>query len=113
MSNKQKLFAQRLRERGYDFIEESRSLPGTPDLYFDKQRVAVFFNGCFWHGHSCRSKKLSPLWESKICSRQLKDQKQLKELIALHIRYIVIWECDFDRDPAKQVQKVIDRLAFI
>ena len=28
---------------------------GKPDLVFIKQRIAVFIDGCFWHGHDCRN----------------------------------------------------------
>ena len=27
---------------------------GKPDFVFPKKRLAVFADGCFWHGHNCR-----------------------------------------------------------
>jgi DNA mismatch endonuclease (patch repair protein) len=26
------------------------SIKGSPDLFFPKERIAVFLDGCFWHG---------------------------------------------------------------
>jgi DNA mismatch endonuclease (patch repair protein) len=28
-----------------------RDLPGKPDLAFRRWKVAIFVDGCFWHGH--------------------------------------------------------------
>src|SRR5580700_9059683 len=34
-------------------------LTGKPDFTFPKSRLAVFIDGCFWHGHAC-GRNLSP-----------------------------------------------------
>lgn len=46
-------------------------LPGKPDIVMRKTRVAIFINGCFWHGHSdCRDagipKSNTAFWQAKI-----------------------------------------------
>ena len=28
---------------------------GHPDFVFPKKKIAVFVDGCFWHGHDCRN----------------------------------------------------------
>lgn len=28
---------------------------GHPDFVFPKEKIAVFVDGCFWHGHDCRN----------------------------------------------------------
>src|SRR5689334_12378985 len=45
-------------------------LPGNPDFVWRVGRVALFVDGCFWHGHDC-GRNLTPknnaeLWEKKI-----------------------------------------------
>ena len=30
---------------------------GHPDFVFLKEKIAVFVDGCFWHGHDCRNTK--------------------------------------------------------
>src|SRR5260370_11898404 len=47
-------------------------LRGSPDFVFPKVRLAVFVDGCFWHGHTCGRnlppKRQASLWQGKdIC----------------------------------------------
>ncbi|HFC09821.1 MAG TPA: very short patch repair endonuclease [Chloroflexi bacterium] len=30
--------------------KNAQDLPGKPDVVFDKEKVAIFIDGCFWHG---------------------------------------------------------------
>src|SRR5882672_8106715 len=51
-------------------------LPGKPDVYFPKARIAVFLDGCFWHGcprcgHVPKTNSL--FWETKIGRNQSRD----------------------------------------
>ena len=41
---------------------------GHPDNVFLKKRVAIFVDGCFWHGHDCRNTRPSAnseYWQKK------------------------------------------------
>ena len=43
----------KLREIGLiDYKLHSPKITGKPDIAFNKKKLAVFVNGCFWHGHS-------------------------------------------------------------
>lgn len=58
------LFAKGLRYRVHD-----RSLPGTPDISNKSRKVAIFVDGCFWHGcpeHFKVPKTRSDFWQEKI-----------------------------------------------
>ncbi|PYD77399.1 very short patch repair endonuclease, partial [Komagataeibacter sucrofermentans] len=35
---------------GYRFRLHRKDLPGSPDLVFPGRKLALFVNGCFWHG---------------------------------------------------------------
>jgi DNA mismatch endonuclease (patch repair protein) len=43
---------------GLRYRLHQKRLPGTPDLVFVRRRMAVFVNGCFWHGHECSKGRL-------------------------------------------------------
>ena len=43
-----------LYKEGLRFQLHRKDLNGKPDLVFPKHHVALFVNGCFWHGHECR-----------------------------------------------------------
>lgn len=57
-------------------------VPGLPrrsiDICFPRAKVAVFVDGCFWHGcpeHARRPKSNSAWWESKIQKNRRRDQE--------------------------------------
>jgi len=86
---------------------------GRPDLVFLKKKIAIFVNGCFWHGHGCKNdhpaKSNSEYWRTKIAANKCRDKKNRKLLGDTGWRVIVIWECDIEKD----IKMVIDRLIVI
>jgi DNA mismatch endonuclease (patch repair protein) len=76
----------------------SKNIPGTPDLVWVKQKVAIFINGCFWHGHTCKEGKRRPksrleYWLPKIERTQKRDRKYKRQLKALNWKVLTIWDC--------------------
>ena len=112
MSQKQTQFAKLLNSKGLKFEEEVRELPGTPDIFFRKEKLAVFFHGCFWHNHSCKEKPTNPITASQRVAQSINDKAQQKELLNMGIKYMIIWECDYDLDSEAQAEKVLNRLHF-
>jgi DNA mismatch endonuclease, patch repair protein len=71
------------------------TLPGKPDIYFPKRNVAVFVDGCFWHG--CRlcghiPKTNQAFWEAKIRRNSERDRRNKTKLSSAGIRVVRIWE---------------------
>jgi len=75
-----------------------RDLPGTPDLYIPRLRLAIFVNGCFWHGHGCsRAGRLGTnvdFWEKKIARNVARDRQTLERLEAVGIEALTLWTCE-------------------
>src|SRR5438105_4039711 len=51
---------------------------GQPDFVWPKTKIAIFVDGCFWHGHGC-SRNLSPktnidLWQAKFERNRRRDR---------------------------------------
>ena len=75
----------------------SVKLPGSPDLVFTRARVAVFVDGCFWHGcpdHFVEPRTRRDFWLDKIRGNQSRDidtRNRLEELGATVLR---VWEHD-------------------
>ncbi len=93
--------------RGYRLHRSS--LPGKPDLAFGKDRVAVFVDGCFWHGcPECyrRPKNNAEYWSAKLERNQTRDRLVSKELRSLGWAVIRIWEHEVRRDPDGCVKRV-------
>src|SRR5690606_22059724 len=53
-------------------------LEGNPDFYFEKKKLAIFVDGCFWHGcPRCGHipKTRSAFWKAKISRNRKRDRE--------------------------------------
>lgn len=67
-----------------------------PDFVFRAERVAVFVDGCFWHGcprHGRRPKSRQKFWNEKIERNQARDALVSRALRAQGWKVLRIWEC--------------------
>jgi DNA mismatch endonuclease (patch repair protein) len=88
------------------------SLPGTPDIAFRRLRLAVFVDGCFWHGcphHGTAPKTNTSFWVAKIRRNRQRDRQVNRSLKRLRWRVLRIWEHDV-RDHVDRVIKRIQGL---
>lgn len=72
-------------------------LMGKPDFVFPKQRIAIFADGCFWHGHNCRNTRPAQnadYWTAKRERNVKRDRTVTEALMAKNWRVIRIWECE-------------------
>lgn len=76
------------------------NLAGHPDFIFPKNRIAVFADGCFWHGHNCRNvtpSENAEYWQNKINRNKARDKAITKELTAKGWKVVRIWECEIKK----------------
>ena len=83
---------------------------GKPDFVFMKQRVAVFIDGCFWHGHDCRNTRPSDnaeYWQTKR-ERNMKRDLKVTELFEKRgWRVLRIWECELKKsNEAATIERI-------
>jgi DNA mismatch endonuclease (patch repair protein) len=88
-----------LHAAGFRFRLHRKDLPGKPDLVLPRYHMAVFVNGCFWHGHACRRGGRIPAqnrdyWVAKIARNVARDHASQQELQRRGWRCMVIWECE-------------------
>lgn len=76
------------------------SVKGHPDFVFLQQKIAVFVDGCFWHGHDCRNTKPSEnqeYWSSKR-ERNKKHDEEVNAIFEARGWIVLrIWECELKR----------------
>jgi DNA mismatch endonuclease Vsr len=70
-------------------------LAGNPDLYFPRNKVVIFADGCFWHG--CRKcghipKTRTSFWRAKIIRNRVRDRSNTHKLQQLGYRVFRVWE---------------------
>lgn len=90
-------------------------LLGRPDFTWHRQRLVVFVDGCFWHGHGCgrnvAPKTNAELWARKISGNKKRDRRVTRELRRRGWSVLRIWECSLRRNPAGSLARVSRKLA--
>ncbi|WP_460913991.1 hypothetical protein [Spirosoma areae] len=64
------------------------------------KRIAIFADGCFWHGHDCRNTKPSAnkaYWDKKIERNKNRDALVTERLKQRGWTVFRIWECDISK----------------
>ena len=99
--------------RGLRYRVNTRPLPElrrTADLVFSRPRVAVFVDGCWWHGceeHYSAPRANSDYWNRKVESNRRRDadtNSRLQEAGWIVLRF---WEHDDPEQVATQVEEVV------
>src|SRR5580698_10750967 len=70
---------------------------GKPDYIFHRQKVAVFIDGCFWHGcpkHGRKPNINRSYWLSKLRRNQQRDVYVKRELSKIGWTVLRFWEHD-------------------
>lgn len=91
----ERVFMQLLRKARISGWRRHVGLPGKPDFVFHSNRLAVFLDGCFWHGCP-RCYRLPednrPYWKAKVLSNRRRDRRRTRELRSRNWRVMRIWE---------------------
>ncbi len=98
-----------MREAGITGWRRHLPLAGRPDFAFPAIRLAVFVDGCFWHGcPRCfrLPKTNSEFWMEKIASNRARDRRSARELRRQGWRVVRIWEHALRLSPTTVVNKL-------
>lgn len=90
--------------------QQGRGLPGRPDFIFPESLLAVFVDGCFWHGclQCYRGPKSNRhYWRTKLRDNRARDMRNDQELAAMNWRVIHLWEHDVRGQPQACVKLVL------
>jgi len=87
----------------YDIRGWRRDYPvkGRPDFVFLSKKVAIFVDGCFWHGHDCRNtrpKDNAEFWQKKR-ERNIARDNQVNTMFENRGWTVIrIWECELKKN---------------
>ena len=73
------------------------SLPGRPDFVFPRHRLAVFVDGCFWHGcpkHGRNPSSNRNYWLPKLLRNKQRDMQVKRALTKRGWKVLRLWEHD-------------------
>ncbi len=103
-----------LHAKGLRYFVHRRPLPGLrrqADIVFPRARVAVFVDGCFWHGcpehGSKRSQANDWYWPEKIARNQARDADTSDRLADAGWLSVRVWEHDAVDRAADQIEHLV------
>ncbi|MBN9622996.1 MAG: very short patch repair endonuclease [Actinobacteria bacterium] len=84
--------------------------PIRPDIVFGRARVAVFVDGCYWHGcpeHHQPSKSNVSYWHAKISRNQERDRENDAALGSAGWKVLRFWEHDDADEAATATERAV------
>lgn len=87
-------------------VRPVKELNRRADIVFRSTKVAVFVDGCFWHGcpkHGTQAKANAEFWKNKIKRNQERDEETNKLLKKAGWTVVRVWEHE---DPEKAGKKI-------
>lgn len=88
---------------------------GHPDFAFLGKKVAIFVDGCFWHGHDCRNthpKENEDFWAKKIGDNIKRDKAVTEMFMNRGWTVVRVWECELKKKNRafliKKLRSVLD-----
>jgi DNA mismatch endonuclease (patch repair protein) len=86
---------------------------GKPDFVFPTARLAIFVDGCFWHGcpiHGALPSSNRSFWKEKLTRNKLRDRQVVRELRKAGWITLRIWQHDLRR-PHMVARRISAKLA--
>lgn len=83
----------------------------TPDFVLPRWRLAIFVDGCFWHGCPKHSPERfrgpnAARWEAKLAANRARDDRNNALLLEAGWRVLRVWECEIKADVHDVAQRV-------
>lgn len=82
------------------------------DIIFRSVRVAVFVDGCFWHGcpiHGTQAKANAEFWKNKIEQNRARDLDTNKQLKKAGWRIVRVWEHEDPEKASRKIYKLVGK----
>ena len=85
----------------------------TPDLVLPGRRIAVFVDGCFWHGCPIHGRKVpwngpnAELWQQKMQRNRERDERATQLAIDAGWKVTRVWECEIKTDALSVARRIL------
>ena len=98
-----------LKKHGISGWRRNQPVLGKPDFIFRAAHVAVFVDGCFWHGCSkhCQLPATNrTFWRKKLDANKERDRHVARALRRKGWAVIRIWECQLAKNPLRCIARI-------
>ncbi|MET7437721.1 very short patch repair endonuclease [Streptomyces sp. NPDC005496] len=105
-----------LHAQGLRYRVAAKPLPDlrrTADIVFRPAKLAVFIDGCYWHGcpeHYVPPKTNSGYWSEKVARNMARDRNTDERLVAAGWTVLRFWEHDPAEECAVKIAATVSRL---
>lgn len=86
---------------------------GHPDFVFLDKKIAIFVDGCFWHGHDCRNTRPADnaeFWQKKR-ERNIAHDKEITAMFESRGWTVIrIWECELAKKNRVNLRERLNNL---
>ena len=104
-----------LYHHGIRYRKNCKTIVGKPDIAIKKYKIAIFVNGCFWHGHDeCNKSRLPKsnlvFWKGKLETNKERDRANIETLEQMGWNVFVLWECQINSDFETVIPDLLDKI---
>lgn len=95
-----------------DYAPDQTDRRRKADIVFTKQKIAIYIDGCFWHGcpvHYIEPRTNVDYWRPKIAGNIQRDQMTGERLLSLGWTVLRFWEHEKPGDIAALILTVVQR----
>jgi len=100
--------------KGARYRIHDKTVFGCPDISNKSKRMAIFVDGCFWHGcHICykEPKTNTVFWRNKI-QRNKKRRSEVKKTLKIQgWKIMEVWEHQINKNPHALADKIVNRFS--
>lgn len=101
------------KENGISGWRRNYKVKGHPDFVFPDKKIAIFVDGCFWHGHDCRNTRPADnaeFWQKKR-ERNMRHDKEITVLFEKRSWTVIrIWECELKKKNFERLKEKLKKL---
>lgn len=96
---------------GYDYTMYPK-MYGNPDFVLEKQKIAIFCDGDFWHGYKYAEKKrpAKKFWRDKIERNMARDRRVSRKLRREGWSVLRFWEHDVEKKTDVCINKILRKV---
>jgi DNA mismatch endonuclease, patch repair protein len=101
------------RQHGITGWRRNQKIFGKPDFLFRHQRLALFVDGCFWHGcprHCKIPTGNRAFWKKKFATNKARDRRVNRELRKLGWQVVRVWEHDLALPINSRLSRILVEL---
>lgn len=106
-----------LHRTGLRYRVDFRPVPGLrtrPDIVFTRAHLAIYIDGCFWHGcpqHHTKAKSNGAYWRQKIVDNAARDKRNTEALESAGWKVLRFWEHQTVDEVVSDVRRTLDELS--